>query len=158
MGQRQHQDRGRGTGDVKRKADRDDDDKAVCRILDIAISNGVTGITSRWSIVPCSRSPTTAAPLPLQRLRLLQRRLEVAGVHHRDQIRADDGVLRGFDNGRQRAVSALAFVQGKLGGFALADVDDRGEHHRPLVRVDRVQSDFDREFSPVLLHSEEIAS
>ena len=32
------------------------------QIFDIAISNGVSGMTSRWSIVPCSRSRTTAAP------------------------------------------------------------------------------------------------
>ena len=32
------------------------------QIFDIAISNGVNGMTSKWSIVPCSRSRTIAAP------------------------------------------------------------------------------------------------
>ena len=30
--------------------------------FDMAISNGVSGMTNRWSIVPCSRSRTIAAP------------------------------------------------------------------------------------------------
>ncbi len=32
------------------------------QIFAIAISNGVSGMTKRWSIVPCSRSRTMAAP------------------------------------------------------------------------------------------------
>ena len=36
--------------------------RPFAQIFDIAISNGVSGMTRRWSIVPCSRSRTTAAP------------------------------------------------------------------------------------------------
>src|SRR5262249_3341892 len=34
----------------------------LAHTLDIAMSNGVSGITRRWSMVPCSRSRTMAAP------------------------------------------------------------------------------------------------
>ena len=36
--------------------------RPFAQIFAIAISNGVNGMTSRWSIVPCSRSRTSAAP------------------------------------------------------------------------------------------------
>ena len=36
--------------------------RPLAQTFDIAISNGVSGMTSRWSIVPCSRSRITAAP------------------------------------------------------------------------------------------------
>ena len=36
--------------------------RLLAQILAMAISNGVTGMTSRCSTVPCSRSRTTAAP------------------------------------------------------------------------------------------------
>ena len=36
--------------------------RPLAQTLDMAISNGVSGMTRRWSIVPCSRSRTTAAP------------------------------------------------------------------------------------------------
>ena len=36
--------------------------RPLAQTFDIAISNGVSGMTSRWSIVPCSRSRTIAAP------------------------------------------------------------------------------------------------
>ena len=36
--------------------------RPFAQTFDIAISNGVSGMTSRWSIVPCSRSRTIAAP------------------------------------------------------------------------------------------------
>ena len=36
--------------------------KPFAQIFDIAISKGVSGMTSRWSIVPCSRSRIMAAP------------------------------------------------------------------------------------------------
>ena len=36
--------------------------RPFAQIFDMAISNGVNGMTRRWSIVPCSRSRTTAAP------------------------------------------------------------------------------------------------
>src|SRR5579864_7855954 len=36
--------------------------KTLAQIFDIAISKGVRGMTIRWSIVPCSRSRTRAAP------------------------------------------------------------------------------------------------
>ena len=36
--------------------------RPFAQTFDIAISNGVSGMTRRWSIVPCSRSRTIAAP------------------------------------------------------------------------------------------------
>src|SRR3974390_688368 len=36
--------------------------RLLAQTLDNAISKGVSGITRRWSMVPCSRSRTTAAP------------------------------------------------------------------------------------------------
>ena len=36
--------------------------RPLAQTLDMAISNGVSGMTSRWSMVPCSRSRTIAAP------------------------------------------------------------------------------------------------
>ena len=36
--------------------------RPLAQTLDMAISNGVSGITRRWSMVPCSRSRTRSRP------------------------------------------------------------------------------------------------
>ena len=50
------------THEIERQPDRQMITNPLAHIFDIAISKGVSGITSRWSIVPCSRSRTRAAP------------------------------------------------------------------------------------------------
>ena len=57
-----------GRGEAYERRDRAKDPTAMvitklfAQTLDMAISNGVSGMTRRWSMVPCSRSRTIAAP------------------------------------------------------------------------------------------------
>ena len=51
----------------------------------------------------------------------------------------------------------FTFSERPLGRLAFGNVNDRSEYHEPLISLDRVQADLDREFATVLLAGEEIA-
>ncbi len=52
----------------------------------------------------------------------------------------------------------FALAQRLFGGFARGDIDDRRQHDCPLVGLDRVQPDLDRELASIPLETVEIAT
>src|SRR5258708_36411878 len=55
----------------------------------------------------------------------------------------------------------ILFLEGSAGApflaLAIGDVDDGGQHHGPLVGLDRVQADLDRQFGGILPQAVKIA-
>ena len=70
---------------------------------------------------------------------------------------ADDRVVGGLDDRRQRAGAVLAFAQRGFRRFSLGNIDYRREHHCSFIGVDRVQTDLDRELAAILLATIQIA-
>ena len=56
--------------------------------------------------------------------------------------------------GRLRAIELRDL---ELGSLAFGDVDDRGEHEGPLVRLDGIEPDLHGDLGPVLPQAEEVA-
>jgi hypothetical protein len=60
------------------------------------------------------------------------------------------------------AEQQLLFLQRRLDAvlplLALGNVEDGRQHHRPLVGLDRIEADLDREFAAVLAQTEEVAA